>query len=134
MKSADEMQSRLTDFLDKHPEIQCCYLFGSAVTSKFHSGSDLDIAIATDTPLPAQQKQLLRDELEQHLDRDVDLVDLQRATGNILRHALHGNCILCRNGEIRYLLMKRLIYDQEDMQPIRNRIMEQRRKRFAYGH
>ena len=96
--------------------------------------SDVDIAVAGAAPLSAEQKQRLREELEQSLQRDVDLIDLQSATGNILRQALHGTCILCRNKTIRYHLQKRLIYDQEDMQPYRNRIMETRRKRFAYGY
>ena len=124
----------LDNFLQKHPELQCCYLFGSAINNRMHADSDIDIAIAGTAQLSAEQKRLLREELENIFERDIDLIDLHAATGSILRRALHGNCILCRNKNIRYQLQKRLIYDQEDMQPIRNRIMETRRLRFAYGH
>ncbi len=134
MISIETINEKLYDFLQRHPELHCCYLFGSAINDRMHADSDIDIAVATDAPLSPDQKQILREELEQVLQRDVDLIDLQSATGNILRQALHGKCILCRNNNARYQLQRRLIYDQEDMQPLRNRIMETRRMRFAYGH
>ncbi len=120
--------------MQNHTELQCCHLFGSAASDRMHTDSDIDIAVAGMAPLSANEKQLLREELEQTLQRDVDLVDLHSATGNILRKALHGYCILCRNKKVRYQLQRRLIYDQEDMQRLRHRIMEARRMRFAYGH
>ena len=134
MISSEIIKAQLETFLKKHPELLCCYLFGSVIKDRMHAGSDIDLAVAGTAPLSAGQKQHLREELEQIFQRDVDLIDLHSATGNILRQALHGNCILCRNKSIRYQLQRRLIYDQEDMQPLRKRIMDTRRMRFAYGH
>lgn len=129
-----QIRRQLDGFTAVHPEIACAYLFGSATGSRFSDTSDIDLGVAASRPLSGDEKARLREELEDSLHRDIDLVDLQRATGNILRQAMHGICILCRNTTVRYQLMRRLIYDQEDMQPVRNRIMQQRRLRFAYGH
>lgn len=129
-----QIRHQLDRFTAAHPEIACAYLFGSATGSRFSDTSDIDLGLAASHPLSASEKASLRAELEDTLHRDIDIVDLQQATGSILRQALHGICILCRNTAVRYQIMRRLIYDQEDMQPLRNRIMQQRRLRFAYGH
>ncbi len=134
MKHTDQITQKLGDFLAAHPDLQCCYLFGSVTGRDFSCLSDVDVGIAASKPMSASEKQALRGELEVTLDRDVDLVDLHQATGSILRKALQGTCILCRSTRVRYQIMRRLIYDQEDMQPLRNLVMKIRRMRFAYGH
>lgn len=134
MNSIDQIRQQLGRFTAAHPEIACAYLFGSATGDRFTATSDIDLGLAASQPLSPDEKMRLRMELEDTFQRDIDLIDLQQATGSILRMALHGICILCRNTTVRYQLMRRLIYDQEDMQPLRNRMMQQRRLRFAYGH
>lgn len=134
MNDIVQIRQQLDRFTADHPEIACAYLFGSATGRRFSDNSDIDLGLAAAHPLSADEKARLRSELENTLQRDIDLIDLQQATGNILRQAMHGVCILCRNTTVRYQIMRRLIYDQEDMQPVRNRIMQQRRLRFAYGH
>lgn len=129
-----QIRRKLDLFTSTHQEIACAYLFGSATGSRFSDTSDIDLGLASNRPLSADEKARLKEELEDSLHRDIDLVDLQQATGSILNQALHGICILCRNTTVRYQIMRRHIYDQEDMQPLRNRIMLQRRLRFAYGH
>jgi uncharacterized protein len=134
MKDIFQIRQQLDTFNAAHPEIACAYLFGSATGRRFSDTSDIDLGLAADHPLSGDEKTRLRAELEDALHRDIDLIDLQQATGTILKKALHGVCILCRDTTVRYHLLRRLIYDQEDMQPLRNRIMQQRRLRFAYGH
>jgi predicted nucleotidyltransferase len=134
MSDIFQIRQQLDRFTAAHPEIACAYLFGSAAGGRFTKTSDIDLGLAASHPLSADAKAHLRAELEDTIHRDIDLVDLQQATGSILRQALHGICILCRNTTVRYQVMRRLIYDQEDMQPLRNQIMQQRRLRFAYGH
>lgn len=129
-----EVRHLLDQFASRHPEILCAYLFGSVIGNRFHAASDIDIAIALDHPLSGTEKARLQSELESLLARDVDLVDLQRSSGNILREALHGICIICRNTTIRYQLYRQLIYDREDLQPLRNLTMQLRRQGLVYGH
>ncbi len=134
MNSIVQIREQLERFTAAHPEIACAYLFGSAATGRFSDTSDIDLGLAASQPFSPEEKMHLSMELEDTFQRDIDLVDLQQATGSILRKALHGICILCRNTNVRYQIMRRLIYDQEDMQPLRHRMMQQRRLRFAYGN
>lgn len=120
--------------LNAHPEILCCYVFGSAASGKFDLGSDVDVAVACQNPLTSHQKAQLRNELEAALVRDVDLVDLAVATGTILRNALRGYLVLCRSSLLKSRLMRKMIYDQEDLQPLRRMMMDLRRKEFVHGH
>lgn len=134
MDERKHIRQALLDFTEKYPAIVCVYLFGSVTGPLFSNKSDVDIGLAGQHPLTATQKKQFKTELEQILQRDVDLVDLHQATGAILRRALRGTCILSRDSTVRYQLMQRLIYDTEDMQPLRDRTMHLRRLRFAHGY
>lgn len=134
MNSLTEIRRALDEILNAHPEIDCCYLFGSATGSRFSAESDVDLGVATRRPITVQEKHRLKEELEQAMQRDVDLIDLKQATGSILRRALRGTCVKCTSPQLRYQLMRRLVYDSEDSQPARDLLMRQRRERFAYGH
>jgi predicted nucleotidyltransferase len=116
------------------PEIQCCYVYGSAARGQRKRGSDVDLAVAAHHVLSVSEKSTLKDELERALLCDVDLIDLLSATGTILRQAMRGVCLLCRSTDVKYRLMRKLIYDQEDLQPARRSMMDTRRKAFVHGH
>ncbi len=134
MNSLTEIRRALDEILNTHPEIGCCYLFGSATGSRFSAESDVDLGVAIHRPMTAHEQHKLKEGLEQAMQRDVDLIDLQQATGSILRRALQGTCVRCSSPQLRYQLMRRLVYDNEDFQPARDLIMRHRRERFAYGH
>ncbi len=69
--------------LAHYPETQAIYLFGSYQTADERADSDMDIALL----LPPQQAKAagtlalsaLRFELEAHLERDVDLINVRQA-------------------------------------------------------
>ena len=56
------------------------YLYGSQANGGARPDSDLDLGLLAGAPVPPMQLQLLREELELALSRDVDLLDLLRAT------------------------------------------------------
>lgn len=124
----------LSSVLEDHPEIQCCYLYGSAAQGRMAPSSDVDVAVAGFRPLTGDERAELQGDLEVALGRDVDLVDLLCVTGTILRNAVRGVCVLCRDTGVKYRVMRRLVYDQEDLQPLRQRMMDRRREVFAHGH
>lgn len=131
--SVAEIETTLGPILAAHPELQCCYVYGSAAEGRLNAASDVDLAVAGASPLSAAQKVALRDECATVLRRDVDVIDLLQATGTLLRNALRGVCICSRAGKARYQVLRRLVYDQEDLQPLRRRLMEQRKRRFIHG-
>lgn len=134
MGNAEAIRNQLKLFLESHPDIECAYVFGSVLDDRFSSTSDIDLGVAANAPLTGEQRQALKTTLEAALNRDVDLIDLTTATGTILKQALRGACLICRKPAVKAQLITRLIYDQEDMQPLRDRMMRLRRERFAYGH
>lgn len=134
IEGPDAIGSTLASLWPAYPDVQCCYVYGSAATGRLTVASDVDLAMAGHGPLSAETVHSLREDCAELLRRDVDLIDLHQATGVLLRNALRGVCIHAREGNTRYQLMRRLIYDQEDFHPLRRRIMEGRRRRFVYGH
>ncbi len=119
--------------LASHQEVECCYVYGSAASGRLRPDSDVDLAVACSRPLEGAELCALQEECALVLHRDVDLVDLLRVTGLILRNALRGTCVFSRSARSKYRVVRELIYDQEDMQPLRRRLMERRRRIFAYG-
>lgn len=124
----------LAPVLVSHQEVQCCYVYGSAASGRLKPDSDVDLAVACSRPMAGAELRALQEECVLVLHRDVDLVDLLRVTGLILRNALRGTCVFCRSAQSKYRVVRELIYDQEDMQPLRCALMERRRRIFAYGH
>ena len=127
----NDVQARLAPVWERHPEVRCAYLFGSMASGRAGPGSDVDLAVAADAPLAAQVRHDLQEACAEALGREVDLIDLRRATGLVLKHALRGICLFCHDTGTRAAMIRRLIYDQEDMQPIRRKIMDLRRQAFT---
>lgn len=62
------------------PDVQAIYLFGSQATGGAGRHSDVDLAVLLPSPLAAERRWELMATVANRLDRDVDLVDLRRAT------------------------------------------------------
>lgn len=133
METNRQIVELVLEVLQAHPEIQCAYIYGSALGGKLQPDSDVDVAVAGERPLTVRAKASLREKMEMAVRRDVDLVDLHRAAGTILREAMRGECIMCRDTRVKYQLMRRLVYDQEDLQPLRRQMMDRRREAFVHG-
>ena len=82
------VQTAILHVLAQFPQVHIAYLFGSAVRHRLTSTSDIDIAVAADTKLPLETRLALAAQLAQALHREVDLIDLQDVTGEILQQSL----------------------------------------------
>ncbi len=82
------------------PALQAVYLFGSQATGQSTPGSDIDVAVLTETPLSPRQRFELAAELGSLLGQDVDLIDL-RAAYTVLRSQVvgHGAALYRRDPE-----------------------------------
>ena len=135
MRPAPErIRERIATVLQDHDEVRCCYLYGSAARGRMGALSDIDLGVAGDRAFSAEQKLALQEEFEQALQRDVDLVDLSSVSGTILRNVMRGECVCCRDVGVKYRLIRKLVYDQEDFEPLRRRMMDMRREAFIHGH
>lgn len=111
--------------LAKHEEIQLAFVFGSAARGTLRPDSDVDVAVLGGGQLSTESRLALMAELSLALKREVDLVDLYDAWGLILRQVLTtGILVLKRPGSAHAALLKRMLFDQADMEPLRQRIIE----------
>jgi len=62
------------------PDVMAVYLFGSFATDAANASSDIDLAVLAAAPIVAEQLARAREFLSERLRRDVDLLDLGRAS------------------------------------------------------
>lgn len=125
---------KLREVLIRHQDIKLCILFGSIAKDKSSSDSDLDIAVAAEQPLSADEFLELSEALSAATNHKIDLLDLMTASGEILRQALSTGSVvqnLDKNLYARVIL--RMLFNQTDMMPYYNRTLRERRKRFLNG-
>jgi predicted nucleotidyltransferase len=95
-----EIASVVTEISSHVPEVDAIYIYGSMSKGEGRSDSDVDIAILTDKPLRVQDVILIKAKLERMLKRDVDLLDLRRASTEMAYQVTtDGICILGEESE-----------------------------------
>ena len=77
------------------------YLFGSTASNRTRPDSDVDLAVLPAIPLAAAELMALRTELSEQLGRDVDLVDLSRATTVLRKEVLARGRLLFETDRLR---------------------------------
>jgi len=124
-----DLERKIEGLLTRYPSVDIAFIFGSMAAGNARSDSDLDVAIATITPLPPQDRIALIEDLAMAFGRPVDLIDLNQLHGPLLHQILtQGKLLLCRD-RVRYAeLLRRLVYDEADYMPYYRRILEERRQ------
>lgn len=111
--SLRELEQHLTGFAGQRREIVAVYLFGSTATARSRPGSDIDIALMVNTPIPGLTRVAWETELSNALGKDVDLVVFSQA-GVLLRHQI--------------LKYGKLLYEADAL----NRVQQEVRARAEY--
>ncbi len=128
-----DLDTQIRQVLEDYPHIQLATLFGSGARHQLTDHSDIDVAVAAHSPLSLDVRLELADRLTQALRREVDLIDLQAASGTILQQSLcDGRLILKKDADLYAELIKRLWFNQADMMPYTRRILAERRRRFLH--
>ena len=100
-----EIKNTLNGYLQKHPEIEVAYIFGSLSQGKTNALSDIDIVIFTDsqqinnkTYRYGYQAEILTDLIKLLKTNNLDLVILNKAN-TLLKHRVlhHGILIYSKN-------------------------------------
>ena len=121
--------------LIQHPNIKLCILFGSAAAGRASSNSDLDIAVAGYQPLSGDEYLELMAAFSSATHREIDLLDLSTAAGEILKQALSTGVVIQNlDKELYARHISRMLFNQADMMPYHDRILCERRERFLSQH
>jgi predicted nucleotidyltransferase len=125
---------KLKEVLEEIPEIHYAAIFGSSVKDRLTSASDIDCAVAADKPLEKGLYLQLVNSLNSVLSHPVDLIDLNRVSGPILKQALCTGIVVKKTSptNLAYLI-KKMLYNQTDMMPNTLMILKNHCERFVNG-
>ena len=129
-----EICREIRRILDKKPEVQLCLLFGSASGNKTGIDSDIDIAIGGGKPFSPQYLADLQLAFTDQFGVDVDLLDLSRLNGLILREVItNGTKVVNKKPDLLAQYVKKMLFYNEDMFPNYRMMLKSKVKRFAHG-
>lgn len=115
--------------LAAHPHVGLAIVYGSVAAQTATAESDLDLGVMGARPLTPSQRTALIADLALHSGRPVDLVDLRTTHGTLLREILRtGVRVLEQDATLYPALLHRHALDEADFQPIRDRILAERRR------
>ena len=125
------LKDRIREFFDSRgTNVVCAYLFGSQARGDSGPRSDADVAVLLkeDPPRTLEGLQLeLAGDLEDHLDREVDLVVLNTAPVDLAIRVLRdGELLFDRNPSMRISYEVRVRNEFFDLEPY---LLEYRRAR-----
>lgn len=131
---SDAICRKVAETLSSVAGIRVAIVYGSAVTGRMRPDSDVDVAVMFERVLDMASRLDLCDKLTDALKREVDLVDLYDLGGEILHQIMtKGRVIIKKDPHAYFLLMQRMIYNEEDFMPQVRRVLQKRVRRFAYG-
>jgi len=126
-QSRQSIDAQLKEVLSHFPRIALAVLFGSVALGHQRADSDLDIAVAADRPLTADEKLSMISMLAERTGRPIDLIDLnvvaEPLLGQIVRH---GRRVL-GSDTLYGDLISRHLFEQADFMPYRTRLLAERR-------
>jgi len=126
--------SDVASLLGRQDDLQVGIVFGSTVSGQMRSDSDIDIAVQGSAPLSFERKMELRAFLSIELGREIDLIDLMTCHGLLLHQILTtGNIVLKRSTASLAHTLTRMLFEQADYEPLRNRLVLSNLKRGFSG-
>lgn len=126
---ASDLDKNIEDVMARHPSVVLAIPFGSMAKDRARNDSDLDIAVATSTPLTAQTHIAIIEDLALAFGRPVDLIDLDRTHNPLLQQILiKGRKVLCHDRTRYAELLLRMVYEETDFMPYDRRILSTRRQ------
>jgi predicted nucleotidyltransferase len=124
-----DLDRKIEHVMARHPSVVLVILFGSMAKDRAHNDSDLDIAVATSTPLTTQTHLAIIEDLALDVGHPVDLIDLDRTHNPLLQQILtKGRRVLCHDRTRYAELLLRMVYEEADLMPYYRRILSDRRQ------
>lgn len=130
----DDVAERTREFFEHEQGVRLVLLFGSYATGRTHASSDVDVAVAYPQRLSLEDRISKAQALSAVINREVDLIDLHDARGVLLQQILaHRKTLLNRDPEFYGNLISRRVYEESDLMPLYERMLQARRERFLSG-
>lgn len=131
---AEEQIRKVQSYLEVRFGLDALWVYGSAATGTAGPRSDLDLAgLFRGRPAPEDVLDAAA-ELAGHLGRDVDLVDLDRATPILAMQVLrHGRLLVDHSPRRRHAFFSRTVSLYEDLKIVRRPLEQALYRRFAGG-
>lgn len=134
MNSTQHISQLIRTAVAHMKDISLVYLFGSAASGRMRPDSDIDIAIAGNTPFSWERLQEIRIELSRALRREIDIIDLTTSRGLIFYQAMtKGNRVVSTDKRLLARLMTDVVYFAADMLPLISQSLEFRANRYIHG-
>ncbi len=131
----EKIKQIIRDELKNENNISLCILYGSAATGRMTKQSDVDLAIAGKEMFDLEYLADLQVRLSLNLGYEVDLVDMNRIEGLILKEILKNGIVLIKkNSSIYADFIRKAIYFDSDVLPNIRMILKHRAEKFARGH
>ncbi len=125
------MAETIREYFRNDDSVKLVVLYGSFAEKREKTGSDVDIALAGDSPLSSGRLAALNVSLAALIQREVDIVDLNRIGGTILTQVLTKGIVLKKKDVNLYAeLIKKMLYFEADMAPNIRYIFDYRREKF----
>ncbi len=125
-----ELRDAIIGSLQIVPAIKLAIVYGSAARGSLTAHSDLDLAVAAEQPLSAQERLKLIESLAERIGRPVDLVDLHATGEPLLGKILGEGVVLLRDVALLAQFIRRHFYESADMLPLHRRIVAQRTRAY----
>jgi predicted nucleotidyltransferase len=126
-QSQQPIDAQLKEVFSHFPKVALVVVFGSVALGQQRADSDLDIAVAADHALSADEKLSIIGALAERTGRPIDLIDLNGVSEPLLGQIVrHGRRVLGSDtlyGE----LISRHVFEQADFMPYRTRLLAERR-------
>ena len=117
----------LKEVFEHFPKVALVVIFGSVASGYQRMDSDLDIAVAADHSLTADEKLAMISLLAKRTGRPIDLIDLSVVSEPLLGQIVrHGRRVL-GSDTIYGQLISRHVFEQADFMPYRTRLLAERR-------
>lgn len=130
MNELTSEQQKILTALEKHPELNAAYIFGSVARGTETPESDLDLAVQSHAPLTTEQQISLIENLALATGRAIDLIDLKTVGEPLLGEILQGLRLIGSN-EIHAELIKRHLFDSADFLPYVERMLSERKSQWT---
>lgn len=97
------MEKRIIEIINNHKSSNLIYIFGSYVTERYNSESDIDIAVLWDEKIESFELYNIKKDLLDFLENEVDLIELSNANLTLTKEIIYKGKLIYKESEEKKL-------------------------------